>query len=272
MKKLLMVTGLLCSVLGLLSAQNFIPAQYEEISLSTFRDWRQGSSGEEKKFKIPALFNFAGDISLRFIDAALEEQVEFETEYPWPRLQSGQPVTLYITAWGPWVWDRQLDAIDYGNNRLVQADPPVTDYAGPSPEDQAPSQTGIPAANPTSAEIASSRETAPIPAAPASAAPDSADVDYGRAPRIVPRQVVVQISGNPPREGRYYRLQVGSFSVRGNATRAANSLKEAGLNPAFEEYQNNVRVVLPRVPGEDVVETARKIGSAGFTEVRCREE
>jgi hypothetical protein len=65
---------------------------------------------------------------------------------------------------------------------------------------------------------------------------------------------------------------VGSYSVRGNATRAAGSLQKAGLNPAFEEYHSNVRVVLSRVPGEDVVETARKIGGAGFSEVWCREE
>jgi hypothetical protein len=141
-----------------------------------------------------------------------------------------------------------LDAVDYGNNRLVQAD----------------GSAGIPVTSPAPAGIASSRETAPDPA--------DGGFDYGRAPRVGPRQVMVQISGNPPLEGRYYRLQVGSFSVRGNATRAANSLREAGLTPAFEEYRNNVRVVLSRIAGKDVVETARKIGSAGFTEVWCREE
>jgi hypothetical protein len=168
-------------------------------------------------------------------------------------MTSGQKVTVYFSAQGPWVWDRQLDAVDYGNNRLVQADGSAAGDSDPA---------GIPVTSPTPAEIASSRETAP----------DSAGFDYGRAPQVGPRQVMVQISGNPPLEGRYYRLQVGSFSVRGNATRAANSLREAGLTPAFEEYRNNVRVVLSRIPGEDVVETARKIGSAGFTEIWCREE
>ena len=81
----------------------------------------------------------------------------------------------------------------------------------------------------------------------------------------------MQISGTPPRQGRYYRLQVGSFAVPGNATRAANSLRELGLNPAFEEFKTNIRVVLPRIPGEDVVETARKAGGAGFSEIWCRE-
>ncbi|MDR2343534.1 MAG: SPOR domain-containing protein, partial [Spirochaetaceae bacterium] len=103
--------------------------------------------------------------------------------------------------------------------------------------------------------------------------PGSTGFNYGRAPQVgSPLRIVVHISGKTPRHGRYYRLQIGSFSVRGNATRAADSLKNAGLNPAFEEYQSNVRVVLPRVPGEDVVETARKIGGAGFSDVWCREE
>jgi rare lipoprotein A len=65
---------------------------------------------------------------------------------------------------------------------------------------------------------------------------------------------------------------VGSYSIPGNAARAADRLKKSGLSPAFERYQNNVRVVLPGVPGEEVVETARKIGVAGFFEVWCREE
>ncbi|MDR1443278.1 MAG: SPOR domain-containing protein [Treponema sp.] len=247
MKKIPVFIGLLCAVLGVLSAQNFIPAQYEEISLSAFRDWRMANSGEEKKFKIPALFNSTDGTMFRFTGSGQEDRLEFETEFPWPRMQSGQAVTLYVTAAGPWVWDRQLDAVDYGNNRLVQADG---------------SSTGTPAASPLPA--VSSGETAPVPA--------EGGFDYGQAPRIEPRQVVVQVLGNPPREDRYYRLQVGSFVVRGNATRAANSLKEAGLDPAFEQYRDNVRVVVSRIAGKDVIETARKIGGAGFTKIWCREE
>jgi hypothetical protein len=322
MKKSLLFTILACAVIGTLPAQSFEPASYEESTLFDFNAWRLNHSeaGEDKKFKIPVLFNSAEDVSYRFIDAALEEQAEFESEFTWPPMRSGQELTIYVTAWGPWVWDRHLDAVDYGNGRLVQAEtggsmagrpgsgraaesegqpqtaggrvpgarsapesegqPQTTGGRVPgarsAPESEGQPQTAggaggktpgpaakVPAANPTPAEIASSQEA---PAAPAG------NFDYGRAPRVAPRQVVVQISGKPPQRGRYYRLQVGAFTVRGNATRAANSLKSAGLNPAFEEYRNNVRVVLPRVPGEDVVETARKIGGAGFSEVWCREE
>jgi hypothetical protein len=286
MKKFLLFTILVCAAMGTLPAQSFVSASYEESTLFGFNAWRLDHSGEEKKFKIPVLFNSAKDVSYWFIDAALEEQAEFESDFLWPPMRSGQELTIYVTAWGPWVWDRHLDAVDYGNGRLVQAETSESMAGEPDTgtiaesEDQAQPQTAggasdrapgqaakVPVANPTPAEIASSQE-APAEPPPAS----SGNFDYGKAPHIAPRQVVVQISGKPPQEGRYYRLQVGSFSVHGNATRAANSLKNAGLNPAFEEYRNNVRVVLPRVPGEEVVETARKIGGAGFSEVWCREE
>ncbi|MDR1024772.1 MAG: SPOR domain-containing protein [Treponema sp.] len=259
MKKFLVACGLLSVILGPLAAQTFNPAAYGEETLSGFNAWRESYAEEDRQFKIPVLYSSADGSSMLFVDPGLEGEIKFETEDPWPAMTSGQKVTIYFSAQGPWVWDRQLEAIEYGSGRLVQAGGAETPAQGTrAPEER--SAAGVPVTAPV--EITSSRETAPDPAA----------FDYGRAPRTSPRQVVIQISGNPPQEGRYYRLQVGSFSVRGNATRAANSLREAGLTPAFEEYQNNVRVVLSHVAGEDVVETARKIGSAGFTEVWCREE
>jgi hypothetical protein len=277
MKKLMLLCGLLSVVLGSAAAQAFNPANYEELSLSGFISWKSGYSGEEpRKFKIPVLYSSGADLSLVFTDPGLEEEIEFETEKPWPAMTSGQKLTIYFTAQGPWVWDRRLDAMDYGSGRLALAEGgTLAQDTGNSQADNGPvsppvvsGPARVPAANPTPDEIASSRET-PQEAS----SPGSAGFDYGKAPQVgSPQRIVVHISGKAPRQGRYYRLQVGSFSVRGNATRVANSLKNAGLNPAFEEYQNNVRVVLPQVPGEDVVETARKIGSAGFSEVWCREE
>jgi hypothetical protein len=308
MKKLLITMTLLCAAVGLLVAQTTTPPPYAEDTLAGFREWRFNNSGEERNFKIPVLFNSAEDIAFTFVDSTLEEQLEFESEFPWPPMQSGQRVTIYVSAWGPWVWDRRLDAIDYGNGRLVQAQagepviagsptaadspavaetPAAADSPAPNPTEsrtatiaqnsgsrtgvpqnsgsrtgspQSPG-AGVPVINPSSAEIDSSNE-----------APADTGFDYGKQPTAPPRQVIVQISGSPPRQGRYYRLQIGSFSVPGNAARAANSLRELGLDPAFEEFGNNIRVVLSRVPGEDVVETARKAGSAGFSEIWCREE
>ncbi|MDR3248093.1 MAG: SPOR domain-containing protein [Treponema sp.] len=285
MKKLVMFIGLICTVMGLLSAQVFNPTQYDESTLSDFNRRRfDDVRGEARRIKLSALFDSRKDVTLQFIDPNLDEKISFETESLWPHLLDGQEVTLYFTALGPWIWDRQLDAIDYGNNRLVQANTIGTLPQGSVPfigmSSPGASQTSsaipsinanqnVPAANPTTAEIASSREKPAEEAAPASG------FSYGTSPKTVappPQKIIVQISGRAPQTGRYYRLQIGSFSVRGNATRASDKLKALGLSPSFEEFQNKVRVVLPRVRGEDVVATAQKIGSAGFSEVWCREE
>ena len=278
MKKLMLLCGVAITVLGSAAAQSFNPASYEELSLSGFTEWKSAySSGEARKFKIPVLYSSFSDLKIVFTDPGLEEEIEFETEKTWPPMTSGQKLTIYFTVQGPWIWDRRLDAMDYGNGRLVlaegagalaQAAESSRINENPASPPAPSSRTGVPSANPSSDEIASSRE---IP--PEAVHPGSPGFDYGRAPQTAgPQRIVVHISGKPPLQGRYYRLQVGSFSVRGNAARAADSLKNAGLNPAFEEYQDKVRVVLPQVPGEDVVETARKIGGAGFSDVWCREE
>ncbi|MDR1970443.1 MAG: hypothetical protein LBQ46_00835 [Treponema sp.] len=278
MKKLVMFMGLVSAAL-VLGAQDFNPALYEDSSLSGFEGRRFRLSEEDAgKFKIPAIYLSGEDGSLLFTDSGRQGSLELETEIPWPALRDGQSVTLYISAYGPWVWDRQLDAIDYGGNRLVRADAEGTGVweapssGGGSAPDNRPvvsggsgsgrtgDRTGIPAANPTVDEIASSREVSP-------------GFDYGRVPLPgTPRRVVVQISGKAPVQGRRYRLQVGSFSIQGNAVRASDKLRELGLNPAFERHENNLRVVLPRVPGEDVIDTAKKLGVAGFTEIWCQEE
>jgi hypothetical protein len=266
MKKLVLACGLLSVILGPLAAQTFRPEAYEEETLSGFTTWRESYTGEEpRKFKISALYSSGDDGSLLFRDPGLEGEITFDVEDPWPRMTSGQKVALYITAQGPWVWDRSLDAVDYGNGRLVQAGGIETLAQGREtarPENRP--QPGVPVTSPGPDEIASSQETPQE---------GNAGIDYGKAPRVgSPRRVVVRISGKAPVEGRHYRLQVGSYSVSGNASRAAESLRRAGLSPSFEQYQNYIRVVLPRVPGGEVVETAQKIGGAGFSDIWCREE
>jgi hypothetical protein len=289
MKKLVMFFGLVVLAAGLLSAQTFYASQYDEITLSDFNAWRLAHAGEgTRRFRIPAFFSFKEDVTLSFIDANLETELSFESESLWPLLWSGQRVTVYFTTQGPWVWDRQLDAIDYGNGQLVQSGnigslaqdsvPPVGGTAAAAQPSAGQSGTGqsrtsVPATNPTTEEIASSREK-PAEASSPAAAP-SGSFNYGYAPAATtarPERITVQISGKAPQSGRYYRLQVGSFAVRGNATLASNKLRAFGLSPAFEEFENKVRVVLPRIPGDQVISIAERIGAAGFSEVWCREE
>jgi hypothetical protein len=247
-KRLLFICGLLNMVLGPLAAQSFSPTAYEEESFAAFAHWRENYSGEEpRKIKIPVRYFSTDGENFNFKDLRQEEELAVGIYGPWPEMTRGQEVTIYLTAQGPWVWDRELDAIDYGNGRLVQAE----DAAVLAQEDGQRGTTG---------RAESPRQRAP------------SGIDYGTAPRVGVPRTVVRILGETPVQGRYYRLQIGSYSIRGNASRTAGSLKNAGLNPAFEAYDGKVRVVIIQIPGEEVVETAQKIGNAGFSEVWCREE
>ena len=73
-----------------------------------------------------------------------------------------------------------------------------------------------------------------------------------------------------------YRLQVGSFRVARNAVDAFDRLKSAGLNPAYERFNEAsseyYRVVIAGVRGSDVQLIAERLSAAGFREALIREE
>jgi rare lipoprotein A len=69
-----------------------------------------------------------------------------------------------------------------------------------------------------------------------------------------------------------YRLQIGSYKVARNAVDTFDKLKNAGLDPRYERYEDYFRVVLPDINGYDVSAIAEALGSAGFREVLIREE
>jgi len=71
-----------------------------------------------------------------------------------------------------------------------------------------------------------------------------------------------------------YRLQIGSFRVARNAVDAFDRLKNAGLNPVYERYDESdfYRVALIGVSGIEMPDILEKINAAGFREVLIREE
>jgi rare lipoprotein A len=72
--------------------------------------------------------------------------------------------------------------------------------------------------------------------------------------------------------GKHYRLQVGSYKIPGNAVDAFDKLKNAGLSPAYEQYEDFYRVVLAGVRAGEIQSIAEKLGAAGFREALIREE
>ena len=75
-----------------------------------------------------------------------------------------------------------------------------------------------------------------------------------------------------PLPDKRYRLQVGSFKVPRNAVEVFGKLKDAGLNPAYEQNGEFYRVVLTGVRGTEVQLVAGKLERAGIREVIIREE
>ena len=77
-----------------------------------------------------------------------------------------------------------------------------------------------------------------------------------------------------PQPDKVYRLQVGSYRLAQNAVGVFTRLKEAGLNPGYDERRDGdiYRVILPGIRGRDVASVLDILDRAGFIEVIIREE
>ncbi len=79
--------------------------------------------------------------------------------------------------------------------------------------------------------------------------------------------------GIPPAEsGKSYRIQVGSYRNAKYAVDAFTALKNAGLLPAYERYNDFYRVVLAQVETDKIQSTVDIIAEAGFGEILIKEE
>ena len=75
-----------------------------------------------------------------------------------------------------------------------------------------------------------------------------------------------------PLPGKNYRLQIGAYKIPRNAVDAFSKLKEAGLDPSYEQSGEMYRVVLANVRGSEMQSVSGKLQRAGFREVLIREE
>ena len=107
----------------------------------------------------------------------------------------------------------------------------------------------------------------PPPPASASALPAAPQPVFFPAP-------AANIMGGIPPAGstRLYRLQVGAFSNPRNAVDAFTRLRNAGLNPAYEQHGDMYRVVLAGLRANEIQSIAQTLGNAGFREALIREE
>jgi hypothetical protein len=69
-----------------------------------------------------------------------------------------------------------------------------------------------------------------------------------------------------------YRVQVGSYADPQNAQAAAEFLVRAGLSPAYEQYGQVLRVVLPGIGAQQLSAIAQQLGALGIGEAWIRQE
>jgi rare lipoprotein A len=126
----------------------------------------------------------------------------------------------------------------------------------------------------TAASAAQSTATAQVTAQPTTqleivnVPPDSPMVlEYYNAP-------AAKIVGGIPSatSAKSYRLQVGAFTVPRNALNAFEKLKNAGLNPAYEQNGEFYRVVLAGLKASEIQRIAQILANNGFQEAVIREE
>jgi len=99
-------------------------------------------------------------------------------------------------------------------------------------------------------------------------------IDAQRLPSILPILNNAGFHGPWIREeaDRSYRVQVGSFREAANAEAALNTLRNAGLNPVYENHMDFRRVILPRVSTRDISAVLNTVYNSGFSDVWLREE
>jgi cell division protein FtsN len=69
-----------------------------------------------------------------------------------------------------------------------------------------------------------------------------------------------------------YRVQVGSYADPQNAQVVAESLARIGLSPAYEQYGQNWRVVIPGISAQQLTTVAQQLGALGISEAWIRQE
>lgn len=199
---------------------------------------------------------------------------------------NGKQVIVRINDRGPFVANRCIDLSQAAAERLDMGQTgtiPVTLEILPSSNT---AKTGGPAAL---AEIPPVASAAPVkaPAAPtalealpATAVPAKASVEVPPEERPGADASASTDSSKTKAspavaagaKGKFYRIQVGSFKLSRNAVDAINRIKTAGLEPAYERFQDLYRVVVVQVPQLNLEAVKAQLGSAGFTNLLIREE
>jgi rare lipoprotein A len=94
--------------------------------------------------------------------------------------------------------------------------------------------------------------------------------------QVPPSEIIPIVNPTPEiahvQVGKTYRIQVGSYRNAKYAVDAFASLKNAGLTPSYERYNDLYRVVIAKVESNKVQSVVDTLSNAGFAEVLIKEE
>jgi cell division septation protein DedD len=201
------------------------------------------------------------------------------------------PVTYPQTTYPPYPQTTYPQSTTYPQTTYPQSMPDSSASAGSSAA--APAQQPIIVVVPwggSSGETATRSESAPVsgpvttvtapitvtvPSSAPAAVPQSkpaAQPDYRyEQPSNTP---TAAIKPAPPVAGDQgtYRVQVGSFLYTAGAQDLYTLLVRAGFSPAYEQYDNYTRVVVPGIGASQLTDMSRRLGALGIKEVWIRKE
>ena len=184
--------------------------------------------------------------------------------------ENGKEVEVTIIEAAQSVSDRIIDlSADAWEALDLTGDNQVRLYlASSGPESNAVASEPAPPPPPPQSESAVQSKPKSTPRPAARPCPESA-VQLPSSAFISDVEVIPGLPN--PRNGKIYRLQVGSFSIPENASRLMRSIQNAGFTVIQESYGSWQRVLVQDIPAADVAATARKLGTLGIKQVWVRE-
>jgi hypothetical protein len=90
-------------------------------------------------------------------------------------------------------------------------------------------------------------------------------------PPVKPEDVQIVPDLPDQNSGKLYRLQIGAYSAKNTALRAAEYIKSAGFDVELEAAGSVYRVVIKGIAAPDVYSASIRLGSLGFGQIWVRE-
>jgi rare lipoprotein A len=178
-----------------------------------------------------------------------------------PSLPIGTTVRVTNTDNNEVIYATVTNRITASTERIVDLSPDAALAIGIPPD-----QTGpvlLERANPP-VESVPEQPVIAAPPAPAPAPPPK--VATGKGPcRIIPRMP-------DPGSTTVFRVQVGSYAMPLHAKEAFERMVAAGFHPYYEQFDQDIRVVIPGVPAQYIPWIAERLGNLDVTEAWIRPE